>query len=72
MRIDRASLRYPVSLQDHDLCVTSYNDLIVEEEKEMFKQGEGAATVTRTPLYIYRENDALKDKVSVEYVHSDE
>lgn len=71
VRIERASLRYPVSLQDHDLCVSSYNDLIAEEEKETVRQSE-CVSVTHTPLYIYRENDALKEKVSVEYVCSDE
>uniref|UniRef100_A0A8C6WXH1 Cytoskeleton-associated protein 2 C-terminal domain-containing protein n=1 Tax=Neogobius melanostomus TaxID=47308 RepID=A0A8C6WXH1_9GOBI len=50
VRIEKATLRYPVSLQDHDLCVTSYNDLLAEEEKETVKQGDYASTVTNTPL----------------------
>uniref|UniRef100_A0A3B4FN84 Cytoskeleton-associated protein 2 C-terminal domain-containing protein n=1 Tax=Pundamilia nyererei TaxID=303518 RepID=A0A3B4FN84_9CICH len=34
VRIERASLRYPFPLQDHDLCVNSYDDLLCEDEKE--------------------------------------
>lgn len=72
VRIERSSLRYPLSLQDHDLCVSSFNDLIAEEEKEVLEQSGSASTVTQTSLYIYRENEALKDKVSVEFVCSNE
>lgn len=71
VRIERASLRYPASLQDHDLCVASYNDLISEEDKEESEEREGGETspaVKDTPLYVYRENEALKDKVFVELV----
>ncbi|XP_073322811.1 LOW QUALITY PROTEIN: cytoskeleton-associated protein 2-like [Pagrus major] len=71
VRIKRASLRYPVSLQDHDLCVASYNDLISEEDKERSeeqKDGENSPSAINTPMYIYRENEALKDKVFVKLV----
>uniref|UniRef100_A0A4W6FJG4 Cytoskeleton associated protein 2-like n=1 Tax=Lates calcarifer TaxID=8187 RepID=A0A4W6FJG4_LATCA len=71
VRIERASLRYPASLQDHDLCVASYNDLISEEDKEESEEREGGETspaVKDTPLYVYRENEALKDKMFVELV----
>ncbi|XP_076006728.1 cytoskeleton-associated protein 2-like [Genypterus blacodes] len=62
VRIERVSHRYPASLQDHDLCVASYSDLIAEEEKgKNDKQEEGSS-----PVYIYRQNEALKDKVFVE------
>ncbi|XP_008286889.1 cytoskeleton-associated protein 2-like [Stegastes partitus] len=57
VRIERASLRYPASLQDHDLCVASYGDLISEEET--------SPSVGDTPMYVYRENEALQDKVLV-------
>uniref|UniRef100_A0A3B4YSQ0 Cytoskeleton associated protein 2-like n=1 Tax=Seriola lalandi dorsalis TaxID=1841481 RepID=A0A3B4YSQ0_SERLL len=40
VRIERASLRYPASLQDHDLCVTSYNDLISKEVEENNEEQE--------------------------------
>ncbi|XP_072289903.1 cytoskeleton-associated protein 2-like [Eucyclogobius newberryi] len=74
VRIERAAPRYPASLQDHDLCVASYNDLIAEEEKESAQQSqsESSSDVQNSPMYIYRENDALKDKVFVEYVCNDE
>uniref|UniRef100_A0AAQ5Z8I9 Cytoskeleton-associated protein 2 C-terminal domain-containing protein n=1 Tax=Amphiprion ocellaris TaxID=80972 RepID=A0AAQ5Z8I9_AMPOC len=65
VRIERASIRYPASLQDHDLCVESYNDLISEEDKERNEEqtgGEGSPSVSDTPMYVYRENEALKDK----------
>ncbi|CAG08184.1 unnamed protein product, partial [Tetraodon nigroviridis] len=32
VRIERASLRYPASLQEHDLCVASYSDMICMED----------------------------------------
>lgn len=69
VRIERASLRYPVSLQDHDLCVASYNELISEEEKDRGEEPNGAETSPpepATPVYIYRQNEALKDKVLVQ------
>ncbi|XP_071339892.1 cytoskeleton-associated protein 2-like isoform X2 [Trachinotus anak] len=71
LRIERASLRYPASLQDHDLCVTSYNDLISKEDEEKSEEQEGGETslsANDTPMYIYRENEALKDKVFVQLV----
>ncbi|KAK7933534.1 hypothetical protein WMY93_004430 [Mugilogobius chulae] len=74
VRIEKSALRYPVSLQDHDLCVASYNDLMAEEENESAQQNqsEGSSAAHSSPMYIYRENDALKDKVMVEYVCNDE
>ncbi|XP_040899151.1 cytoskeleton-associated protein 2-like [Toxotes jaculatrix] len=71
VRIERASLRYPASLQDHDLCVASYNDLISEGDTEKSDEQEGRETspsVDDTPMYIYRQNEALKDKVFVQLV----
>nr|XP_020441445.1 cytoskeleton-associated protein 2-like isoform X1 [Monopterus albus] len=70
VRIERASLRYPVSLQDHDLCVASYNDLISEEDKENSEEHKGGETspAHHTPMYVYRQNEALKDKVLVHVV----
>lgn len=71
MRIERASLRYPASLQDHDVCVASYNDLISEEDVEKRQEqkgGDSSPSVNDTPMYIYRENEALKDKVFVQLV----
>lgn len=71
MRIERASLRYPVSLQDHDLCVASYNDLISEEDNERSEEqkgGETSPSANNTPMYVYRQNEALKDKVFIQLV----
>lgn len=70
VRIERASLRYPPSLQDHDVCVSSYSDLISEEGKE---GGEEPSTHSGsdTAMYIYRQNEALGDKVSVELILDD-
>ncbi|XP_037536118.1 cytoskeleton-associated protein 2-like [Nematolebias whitei] len=73
-RIERASLRYPPSLQDHDICVASYSDLIAEEEKEASderKSGEDVSPADDTLMYVYRENEALGDKVSVRLVCDD-
>ncbi|XP_035496707.2 cytoskeleton-associated protein 2-like isoform X1 [Scophthalmus maximus] len=66
VRIERVSLRLPVSLQDHDLCVASYDDLISEEDKE--SDGESGPPAHDTPMYVYRQNEALEDKVSVKLV----
>ncbi|XP_070761162.1 cytoskeleton-associated protein 2-like [Enoplosus armatus] len=71
VRIERASLRYPASLQDHDLCVASYNDLISEEDTERSEEqtgGETSPSPNNTPMYVYRQNEALKDKVFVQLV----
>lgn len=71
VRIERASLRYPASLRDHDVCVASYNDLISEEEKERSKEQKGVETspsAESTPMYVYRQNEALKDKMFVQLV----
>ncbi|KAM6930862.1 cytoskeleton-associated protein 2-like [Xenentodon cancila] len=71
VRIERTSLRYPSSLQDHDVCVASYSDLISEEDSEKGEAGESGETnppCYDVPMYVYRENEALKDKVSVEFV----
>lgn len=71
MRIERSSLRYPVSLQEHDLCVASYNDLISMEDKERIEE-ELAVEISPSPnnslMYVYRENEALQDKVFVKLV----
>ncbi|XP_035515021.1 cytoskeleton-associated protein 2-like [Morone saxatilis] len=72
VRIERASLRYPASLQDHDLCVASYNDLISEEERrEEQRGGETSPSANSTPMYVYRQNEALQDKVLVQLVYDE-
>nr|XP_020507035.1 cytoskeleton-associated protein 2-like [Labrus bergylta] len=67
VRIERASLHYPASLQDHDLCVASYNDLIYEEDNERSEEQKSGET-SPSPMYVYRQNEALKDKVVVQLV----
>ncbi|XP_034398410.1 cytoskeleton-associated protein 2-like isoform X2 [Cyclopterus lumpus] len=69
VRIERSSLRYPASLQDHDLCVSSYGDLIHEEEDG--GRGDEREAGGSSPMYVYRRNDALEDKVFVQLVYDD-
>ncbi|XP_013854949.1 cytoskeleton-associated protein 2-like [Austrofundulus limnaeus] len=74
VRIERASLHYPASLQDHDVCVASYSDLIAEENNETSderKSGEDIPPANDATMYVYRENEALGDKVSVQLVYDD-
>ncbi|XP_008334513.1 cytoskeleton-associated protein 2-like [Cynoglossus semilaevis] len=69
VRIERASALYPKSLQDHDVCVSSFRDLISELEGEEEKEGNVSPSISDTPLYIYRQNEALENKVSVQLVY---
>lgn len=57
-------------LQEHDLCVASYNDLISMEDKERIEElaVEISPSPNNSPMYVYRENEALKDKVFVKLV----
>ncbi|XP_014829000.1 PREDICTED: cytoskeleton-associated protein 2-like [Poecilia mexicana] len=70
VRIERSCFRYPPSLQDHDVCVNSYSDLISEEGRETSEE-ESSCSGSNTPMYIYRQNEALEDKVSVKLVLND-
>ncbi|XP_061585864.1 cytoskeleton-associated protein 2-like [Cololabis saira] len=69
VRIERTSLRYPSALQDHDVCVASYRDLISQEDAEKTEEQEND---DEAPMYVYRENEALRDKVSVDLVCDDQ
>ncbi|XP_031726383.1 cytoskeleton-associated protein 2-like [Anarrhichthys ocellatus] len=74
VRIERSSLRYPAALRDHDLCVASYSDLISEEDdvsSEEQKGGERSPPAGNTPMYVYRQNEALQDKVFVQLVYDE-
>ncbi|XP_061787901.1 cytoskeleton-associated protein 2-like isoform X2 [Nerophis lumbriciformis] len=67
VRIDRASLQYPPYLQEHDPCVGSFSDLLAAEEEEeevdVEKESGGeASSKDGSLIYIYRDNEALKDK----------
>lgn len=61
VRIERSAPRYPSALREHDPCVASFRDLLAEEESEgRTEEGHGS------PLYVYRENEALGDQVQVQ------
>lgn len=66
VRIHGASIHYPESLRDHDLCVASYEELLGGGGED----AEGGDAEEDTPLYIYVGNEALGDKVSVQLVSS--
>ncbi|KAM9858128.1 cytoskeleton-associated protein 2-like [Aulostomus maculatus] len=71
VRIERASLQYPASLQEHDLCVTSYNDVMAAEDKNINEEiigGESSPSADDTLMYVYRPNEALTDKVMVQFL----
>lgn len=75
VRIEKASLRYPASLHDHDLCVASYSELISKEDSERIAEEraeEMSPSTPESPMYVYRENEALKDKVFVKLVYQDD
>lgn len=67
VRIHGASIHYPESLRDHDLCVASYEELLGDGGGE---GAEGGGAEEDTHLYIYVGNEALGDKVSVQVVSS--
>ncbi|XP_077571290.1 cytoskeleton-associated protein 2-like [Stigmatopora nigra] len=60
VRIESTSRRYPTGLREHDQCVASFAELL-DIEKEEEEAG-------RDTIYVYRENEALKDKVVVRVV----
>ncbi|KAL0979019.1 hypothetical protein UPYG_G00179410, partial [Umbra pygmaea] len=82
VRIEGSAVRYPTSLRDHDLCVASFNDLmaqeetLVEEKKEETEGNlEGGGSTKPAPnahLYVYRENEALRDQVNIQLVYEEE
>ncbi|XP_072521396.1 cytoskeleton-associated protein 2-like [Salminus brasiliensis] len=67
LRIEKTAPRYPAALQEHDPCVTSLPDLLTDGECDV---GSKCATENKdSPLYVYRENEALKDHVAIELVY---
>ncbi|XP_064209502.1 cytoskeleton-associated protein 2-like [Anguilla rostrata] len=60
VRIERSAPRYPAALREHDPCVASFRDLLAEEEEEGRGEEERGS-----PLYVYRENEALRDQVQI-------
>jgi cytoskeleton-associated protein 2 len=77
VRIERVSLGYPAYLREQDPCVASYDDLLAEDEPEGSgerQEASGGAShqCTATPIYVYRENEALQDQVKVQLVYDDD
>ncbi|XP_056448895.1 cytoskeleton-associated protein 2-like isoform X1 [Gadus chalcogrammus] len=77
VRIERASLGYPAYLREQDPCVASYDDLLAEDEPEGSGERQEASggvshQCTATPVYVYRENEALQDQVKVQLVYDDD
>ncbi|KAI2664934.1 Cytoskeleton-associated protein 2-like [Labeo rohita] len=68
VRIEKTSLRYPTALQEHDPCVTSLCDLVGESKEEV----KGETQPQSSPVYVYRENEALRDHVQVKLVYPEE
>lgn len=68
VRIEKSALRYPTALQEHDPCVTSLCDLAGESKEEV----EGYTQPQSSPVYVYRENEALSDHVQVKLVYPEE
>ncbi len=60
VRIERSVRRYPAALQDHEPCVTSLCELAAEVKGQS------------SPVYVYRENEALTDRVHVTLVYPEE
>ncbi|XP_051950761.1 cytoskeleton-associated protein 2-like isoform X2 [Xyrauchen texanus] len=70
VRIGKTSLCYPTALQEHDPCVTSLCDLVVGDESNGELKGD--AQPQSSPVYVFRENEALRDHVTVQLVYPDE
>ncbi|XP_077097722.1 cytoskeleton-associated protein 2-like isoform X2 [Siphateles boraxobius] len=68
VRIEKTAQRYPTALQEHDPCVTSLCDLAGENKEEV----EGCTQRQSSPVYVYRENEALSDHVQVKLVYPEE
>lgn len=66
MRIEKTASSYPASLQEHDPCVTSMQDLMREQSKDAV-----AEDAPDSPLYVYRENEALKEHVQVQLLYEE-
>ncbi|KAF7687550.1 cytoskeleton-associated protein 2-like [Silurus meridionalis] len=69
LRIQKTASRYPAVLQEHDHCVTSFHDLLAESEGQ--SEIPTTAETHTSPLYVYRENDALKEQVQIQLVYDD-
>ncbi|XP_073697277.1 cytoskeleton-associated protein 2-like [Garra rufa] len=68
VRIEKTAPRYPTALQEHDPCVTSLCDLAGESKEEVM----GETQPQSSPVYVYRENEALRDHVQIKLVYPEE
>ncbi|XP_059404702.1 cytoskeleton-associated protein 2-like [Carassius carassius] len=68
VRIEKTALRYPTALQEHDPCVTSLCDLAGESKVEVKEESRAQSS----PVYVYRENEALRDHVHIKLVYPEE
>ncbi|XP_073716472.1 cytoskeleton-associated protein 2-like isoform X2 [Misgurnus anguillicaudatus] len=66
VRIEKTAPRYPTALLEHDPCVTSLSDLVVEDKDKVDTPPQNS------PVYVYRENEALRDHIQVQLVFPDE
>ncbi|XP_016395384.1 cytoskeleton-associated protein 2-like [Sinocyclocheilus rhinocerous] len=64
VRIERSARRYPTALLEHEPCVTSLCELAGERQEEVKGQS--------SPVYVYRENEALTDRVHITLVYPEE
>ncbi|XP_016318463.1 cytoskeleton-associated protein 2-like [Sinocyclocheilus anshuiensis] len=64
VRIERSARRYPTALQEHEPCVTSLCELAGERQEEV--KGHSSS------VYVYRENEALTDRVHITLVYPEE
>ncbi|KAK3538897.1 hypothetical protein QTP86_020177 [Hemibagrus guttatus] len=67
LRIEKTSSRYPAVLQEHDPCVSSVHELLAEDEGQ--NEVTHTAETPTSPLYVYRENEALREHVQIQLVY---
>ncbi|XP_016316186.1 cytoskeleton-associated protein 2-like [Sinocyclocheilus anshuiensis] len=68
VRIEKTALHYPTALQEHDPCVTSLCDLAGESKEDVIDETRPQSS----PVYVYRENEALRDHVHIKLVYPEE
>ncbi|KAK1792274.1 hypothetical protein P4O66_012236 [Electrophorus voltai] len=68
LRIERTAPHFPAALQEHDPCVTSLRELLTQGESE--GDSTHLTEAGDSPLYVYRENEALKEQVHVRTQYS--
>lgn len=68
VRIEKTARRYPTALLEHDPCVTSLSDLSSESKGKV----KGDSQPQYSPVYVYRENEALRNHVQVQLVYPEE